>query len=133
MQVNFYLETRFQNSDRKGTKKLLTDRKGRLPIFLYAHFEGNQFKCATRQKCKPDHWDAEKQRVKKKSEDAEDVNSLLDSFQREVEKVYRDALYNRIPLNIKYLRNQLSFVRIKSKQEFSFFELFDKFIQEQTT
>ena len=53
------------------------DQAGRCPVHLVVYFDGARLKCATREKCKPADWNAERQEFRRSYPLAEEANLLL--------------------------------------------------------
>lgn len=117
MTINFYPDRR-------------PDRKGYMSIFLYIRFEKKQLKVYTGEKTKSENWNTQTGRPLKGSLGAEELTDLLDSWEEEIKAINRRAKIERKPVTIEYLKSNLTFI---SKQDYSFFDLWDRFINEQGT
>ncbi len=112
MKVHFYLDRR-------------KEKVHRLPIFMHFWYKGKLLRVYTGEHCNPGDWNREMERIIPGSEGAAEINRLLQSIEEEVLLIVRSARTGRIPVDIDYIRDHLSFL---TSQEKGFFNVWEEFV-----
>ena len=111
MKIHFYLDRR------KGKTE-------QLPVFLQFWYKGQLLRVFTGEHCNPEDWDPDSERVKPDVSGAEEINRLFRSMESEVFTLVRQIKTVRKQVNIKYLKDNLTFLNDKEKDFFSIWEEF---------
>jgi integrase len=132
--VNYYLDRRYD----KKTKELVTDRNGEVAIFLNVRYLGMFLRIYTGIKCNPKLWDSARQQINANTTEAQVLNGLLTNYKAELQDLWSRTLANKIEYDKQYLSENFSFLKTRDqqkirKQDPEFFDVFDKFIDEQKT
>jgi integrase len=98
----------------------------KLPVFLHFWHAGQLLRVFTGEHADPEDWDPESERIKSGVPGAEEINKLLQSMESEVLALVRQYKTVRKQVNVKYLRNNLTFLNNKEKD---FFSIWDEFIR----
>ena len=114
MKVNFYLDRRKGKSER-------------LPIFLHYWHEGSLLRAFTGEHCDSKNWNGKTQRVKKRTEEADEINMILDSMRHEMVQYVRLEKRFKRHFTIADLKENMSFLNGNGKD---FFQVWDEFVYE---
>ena len=76
-------------------------------IHLIFYFNGQRFKFSTGEKITPKHWNLKTQRVRQSFRDSSDLNDYLDSLEKSLEKIYRNAVTKGTQVTPDFLRGEL--------------------------
>lgn len=79
------------NDIRYYLKNAKIDKSGRIPVYLIFQHSGKQFEYYTKEKCKPEQWDAEKMKFRRSMAGYQEANELLESLTDKLRKAYREA------------------------------------------
>jgi site-specific recombinase XerD len=112
MKVHFYLDRR-------------KEKVHRLPIFMHFWYKGKLLRIYTGEHCNQGDWDLERERIIPDSGEASEINRLLQSIEEEVLSIVRSARINRIPVDIGYIRDHLTFL---TSHERGFFNVWEEFV-----
>ncbi len=113
MKIHFYLDRR------KGKTE-------KLPVFLHFWHSGQLLRVFTGEHADPEDWDTDSERIKPGVTGEEEINRLLLSMESEVLSLVRQYKTVRKQVNVKYLRENLTFLNEKEKD---FFSIWDEFIK----
>jgi integrase len=101
--------------------------KGKAPIRLQFTNDAKKFRYATGEIVDPKFWDSENQRVKSRYTGAAEINDVLDFYEAEMMRIFREAKALGKSTSIDYVKNE--FAKSKSaKSNSDFFSLYDKFL-----
>jgi len=92
---------------------------------MHFWYKGKLLRVYTGEHCNPGDWDRERERIIPGSEVASEINNLLQSIEEEVLSIVRSARINRIPVDIDYIRDHLTFL---TGQERGFFNIWEEFV-----
>ena len=112
MKIHYYLDRR------KGKTE-------QLPVFLQLWFKGQLLRTFTGEHCNLEDWDTKSERIKTDVPGASERNRLFQSMQNEVMSLVWKIKTAREPLNIDYLKENLSFL---NGTERNFFSLWEEFV-----
>ena len=68
------------------------DKHGRVPVNLFAFFDGHRLQYFTKEKCKPADWNADRQQFRKTFAGYQDGNLYLEQLSERARKAYRELL-----------------------------------------
>jgi len=114
MTINYYLIGR-------------KDRKDRKQIFLYIRLNKQTLRAYTGEKILPEQWDIKMGRPKPDTPGDETLTDLLDLWEAEIKDISRQQRIKKQPLSLELFKENLPF---KTKQDHSFFGLWEKYVQE---
>ena len=106
----------------------LADSEGAAPIYISIHHRSERLRYYTGERIKPGDWDKKKQRALASYIGYASLNDLLDKLAEEPRTIERNARISGIDCTVKYLKQQLSYNRIKPKD---FIGILDEFIKEE--
>ena len=106
-------------------KKLL-DSEGAAPIYINIHHRSHRLRYYTGERIKPGDWNAEKQRAKSTYIGHASLNGLLDALAEEPKTIERNARMAQIDCTVEYLKGQLSYNKVKSRD---FVGVLDEYIK----
>jgi site-specific recombinase XerD len=114
VKVHFYLDRR------KGIKE-------NLPVFLHFWHHGELLRVTTGEHCSMHDWSGKKERVKKHTAGAKEINRILDSMENELIRfMQKEKALNR-SCTINDLRKNLTFLDGRKP---GFFQVWDEFVDE---
>jgi integrase len=113
MKIHFYLDRR------KGKTE-------KLPVFLHFWHNGQLLRIFTGEHADQKDWDPDTERVRPDVRGAGEINRLLQSMESEILNLVRQYKTVRKQVNVKYLRENLTFLNEKEKD---FFSIWDEFIR----
>jgi len=116
MKVHFYLDRR-------------KEKMYRLPIFMHFWYKGKLLRVYTREHCNLDDWDRDRERIIPDVKGASEINRLLQSIEEEVLSVVRSARIKRIPVDVDYIRDHLTFL---TDQKREFFNVLEEFVMKES-
>ncbi len=80
------------NEIRYKLKLSKLDKAGRAPVFLYFAYDGQELWYFTKEKCKPDQRDTDKQKFRRSMPGYQEANEGLGRLTDRLRKIYRDAV-----------------------------------------
>ena len=108
--------------------KKLADSEGAVPIYISIHHRSERLRYYTGERIKPEDWNKERQRALTSYRGFASLNDLLNVLAEEPRTIERHARITGIDCTVKYLKQQLSYNRIKPKD---FIGILDEFIKEE--
>ena len=112
--INFYLNS--------------PDRKGKCPVMLTYQSNGKRFRYWTKIKIDKNAW--KNQRIKPNYKDASENNGILDDLQNILQKIEREAIFNKKEYSIETVKRKFELEIGELSSEGSFFQIYDKFIND---
>ena len=106
----------------------LADSEAAVPIYISIHHRSERLRYYTGERIRPENWDRERQRARTSYIGHASLNNLLDVLAEEPRTIERNARISGIDCTVEYLKQQLSFNRIKPKD---FVGTLDEFIKEE--
>lgn len=129
--VNFYLEKR---KDKK-TSELIIDN---VPINLFFSFDGKRLQYFTGYRIDISKWDEKKQEVKRNNINSEgltstEINEYLTDIKSTVTEIYKECKALKQTPSVQFIRDELkNRIGANITTNISFFNIFDKFIREES-
>lgn len=107
----------------------LVDSEGAAPIYINIHHRSHRLRYYTGERIKPDDWSPEKQRARTSYFGHSSLNGLLDVLAEEPKNIERYARIAGIDCTVEYLKEKLSYNKVKS---IDFISVLDEFIKEES-
>lgn len=92
------------NQVRYFQKTVLTDKQGKIPVYLIFHYSGTQLEYYTKEKCAPSDWDADKMKFRRSLPGYQEANERLQVLTDRLRKAYRDTINADEPVTNDLLR-----------------------------
>ncbi|MFH0756345.1 MAG: site-specific integrase [Bacteroidota bacterium] len=129
--VNFYIEKR----NDKETGELIIDN---VPIHLYFSFDGKRLQYFTGYRIDSNKWNIQEQKVKRNNFNkdgisATEINDHLEDIRKCAKDIYKESKALRQFPSLQFIRDELrNRLGEVDKNQQSFFDLFEKFIEEES-
>ncbi len=84
------------------------DKEGRFPVYLIFQDSGTSFEYYTKERCKPEQWDADKMRFRRLLPGYQQANEYLESLTEKIRGAVRSARAGGLSLTNELLRLALA-------------------------